>query len=46
MAHAQTLVNNKKYDEALPLLNRALRIESDRNLKDYKDRVERAARKQ
>ncbi|MDC3132270.1 tetratricopeptide repeat protein [Opitutae bacterium] len=46
VAHAQTLVNNKEYDEALPLLNRALRIESDRNLKDYKDRVERAARKQ
>ena len=46
VAHAQTLVNNKRYDEALPLLNRALRIESDRNLKDYKDRVERAARKQ
>lgn len=46
VAHAQTLVNNKQYDEALPLLNRALRIESDRNLKDYKDRVERAARKQ
>ena len=46
VAHAQTLVNNKEYDEALPLLYRALRIESDRNLKDYKDRVERAARKQ
>ena len=46
VAHAQTLVNNKEYDEALPLLNRALRIESDRNLKDYKDRVERAARNQ
>ena len=46
VAHAQTLVNNKQYDDALPLLNRALRIESDRNLKDYKDRVERAARKQ
>lgn len=46
VAHAQTLVNNKEYDEALPLLNQALRIESDRNLKDYKDRVERAARKQ
>ena len=46
VAHAQTLVNNKDYDEALPLLNRALRIESDRNLKDYKDRVERAAQKQ
>ena len=45
-AHAQILVNNKRYDEALPLLNRALRIESDKNLKDYKDRVERAARKQ
>lgn len=46
VAHAQTLVNNKEYDEALPLLNRALRIESDRNLKDFTDRVERAARKQ
>ena len=46
VAHAQTLVNNKEYDEALPLLYRALRIESDRNLKDYTDRVERAAQKQ
>lgn len=46
VAHAQTLVDNRKYDEALPLLNRALRLESDRNLKDFTDRVERAARKQ
>ena len=46
VAHAQTLVNNKKYKEALPLLNRALKIEADRNLKDFTDRVERAARKQ
>ncbi len=46
VAHAQALVSNKQYGEALPLLNRALRIESDRNLKDYTDRVERAARKQ
>ncbi len=46
VAHAQTLVNNKQYNEAVPLLYRALRIESDRNLKDYTDRVERAARKQ
>lgn len=46
VAHAQTLVDNRRYDEALPLLNRALRIESDRNLKDFTDRVERAARKQ
>ena len=46
IAHAQTLVNNKRYNEALPLLYRALRLESDRNLKDYTDRVERASRKQ
>ena len=46
VAHAQVLVNQKNYDEALPLLNRALRLQSDRNLKDFTDRVERAARKQ
>ena len=46
VAHAQVLVNQKSYDEALPLLNRALRLQSDRNLKDFTDRVERAARKQ
>lgn len=46
IAHAQTLVNYKRYNEALPLLYRALRLELDRNLKDYTDRVERAAAKQ
>lgn len=46
IAHAQVLVNYKRYSEALPLLYRALRLESDRNLKDYTDRVERASRKQ
>ena len=46
IAHAQSLVNYKQYNEALPLLYRALKIETDRNLKDYTDRVERAARNQ
>lgn len=43
IAHAQSLVINRDYDEAVPLLNRALRIESDKNLKEYAERVERYA---
>ena len=46
IAHAQCLVNVKKYSEALILLNRALRIEFNDNLKDFTDRVERASRYQ
>lgn len=46
VAHAQALVRDGQYKKALPLLRRALQLESDRNLADYTDRVERAARSQ
>lgn len=46
IAHAQVLVKNQQYKKALRLLNRALMIESDPLIQDYKDRVERAAQKQ
>ncbi|MFQ3241023.1 MAG: tetratricopeptide (TPR) repeat protein [Lentimonas sp.] len=44
VAHAQTLVRNNKYKDALPLLRRALALKADNNLEDYAQRVERAAR--
>jgi tetratricopeptide (TPR) repeat protein len=46
VAHAQARVRNGDYKEALPLLRRALQLKQDRNLADYADRVERAARAQ
>jgi len=46
VAHAQARVRNEEYVEALPLLRRALQLESDSNLEDYANRVERAARAQ
>ncbi|WP_269526250.1 tetratricopeptide repeat protein [Coraliomargarita parva] len=46
VAHAQALVRDGQYKEALPLLRRALKIESDNNLEDYAQRVERAAKGQ
>lgn len=46
VAHAQALVRNGEYGEALPLLRRALQIKQDRNLSDFADRVERAAKAQ
>ncbi|MFP4157253.1 MAG: tetratricopeptide repeat protein [Opitutales bacterium] len=46
VAHAQALVRDGSYKKALPLLRRALQLKSDSNLKDYADRVERAARNQ
>ena len=46
IAHAQARVRNGEYKEALPLLRRALQLRDDRNLADYADRVERAARAQ
>ena len=46
VAHAQALVRDGSYKQALPLLRRALQLKSDGNLKDYADRVERAARNQ
>jgi tetratricopeptide (TPR) repeat protein len=44
IAHARILVGAGRFNEALPMLRRALQIEFDRNLQDYADRVERAAR--
>jgi tetratricopeptide (TPR) repeat protein len=44
IAHAQTLVRDGQYEKAVPLLNRALKIEHDGNLQDFLARVERAAR--
>ena len=46
VAHSQALVRDGQYKNALPLLRRALQIRSDRNLADFTDRVERAARSQ
>jgi len=46
VAHAQARVRNGAYKEAVPLLRRALQIKQDRNLADFTDRVERAARSQ
>ncbi|PXA03757.1 hypothetical protein DDZ13_10720 [Coraliomargarita sinensis] len=46
VAHAQARVRKGDYKEALPLLRRALQLKQDRNLADYTDRVERAARAQ
>jgi tetratricopeptide (TPR) repeat protein len=46
IAHAQALVREGDYSKAVPLLRRALQIRSEDNLKDYADRVERAARNQ
>ena len=44
IAHAQALVSNQQYTKAVNLLDRALRIESDKNLKEYAERVRRAAK--
>lgn len=46
IAHAQTLVRNNQYQQALPLLRRALALQSDSILEDYAQRVKRAARNQ
>ncbi|MFO8026918.1 MAG: tetratricopeptide repeat protein [Opitutales bacterium] len=46
VAHAQALVREGQYKKALPLLRRALQLKDDRNLADFADRVERAARAQ
>jgi len=46
IAHAQVLVENKRYLKAVSLLNRALEIKSNPLIENYKDRVERAAQKQ
>jgi tetratricopeptide (TPR) repeat protein len=46
VAHAQARVRNNNYQDALPLLRRALQLKSDTNLEDYTNRVERAAKNQ
>ena len=44
IAHAQTLIRNAEYQEALVLLKRALNLEPDEYLEKYVERIERAAR--
>ena len=46
VAHAQTLVRNHNYKDALPLLRRALTLKPDNNLEDYTQHIERAASNQ
>ncbi|MGB0259243.1 MAG: tetratricopeptide repeat protein, partial [Coraliomargarita sp.] len=43
VAHAQTLVRNGNYVEAVPMIRDALKLKHDNNLQDYLTRVERAA---
>ncbi len=43
IAHAQTLVRNNQYQQAVALLRQALRLQFDTHLEDYAQRVERAA---
>lgn len=43
VAHAQALVRNGDHKKAMPMLQRALRLEADPRLQDYLQRVERAA---
>jgi tetratricopeptide (TPR) repeat protein len=42
--HAQLLVKNGKYEEALPLLRRAQQIKPRDNIQDYLEQVERVAK--
>lgn len=46
IAHAQARVRNGEYQEAVPLLRRALQLKADSNLEDYTQRVEKAAKSQ
>ena len=46
VAHAQALVRNSDYKDALPLLRRALQLASDSRLEEFTRRVEKAARSQ
>jgi tetratricopeptide (TPR) repeat protein len=46
VAHAQALVRKSDYQQALPLLRRALSLKPDNYLEDYTRRVESAARDQ
>ena len=44
IAHAQTLIHEANYKEALVLLKRALDLESDKYLAEYVERIKRAIR--
>ncbi|MEM1222623.1 MAG: tetratricopeptide repeat protein [Verrucomicrobiota bacterium] len=44
VAHAQALVRSGEYEDAIPLLRRALKLKSDNNLEEFTLRVERAVR--
>ncbi|MEM7790715.1 MAG: tetratricopeptide repeat protein [Verrucomicrobiota bacterium] len=44
VAHAQALVRSGEYEDAIPLLRRALKLKSDNNLEEFTLRVERAIR--
>lgn len=46
VAHAQTMVRNREYKKAVPMLEKALNLKHDGKLKDYLTRVERAAKSQ
>ncbi len=46
VAHAQTLVRNGNYVDAVPMIRKALKLKHDNNLQDYLTRVERAAKSQ
>lgn len=46
ISHAQALVRQADYKAALPLLSRALDLQSDNYIQDYTRRVEQAARDQ
>ena len=46
VAHAQALVREGKYSDALPLLKRAINLKADANLEEFFSKVERAARTQ
>jgi len=45
LRHAQVLVKNGKYQEALPLLKRALELKPREEVQRYAEQVERAARR-
>jgi len=45
LRHAQVLVRNGKYQEALPLLKRALELKPREDVQHYAEQVERAARR-
>jgi len=45
LRHAQVLVKNGKYQEALPLLKRALELKPREDVQRYTEQVERAARR-